>query len=116
MTEAVDQFKAALQPIAGIDADHQTGLVIKRGVFSSATAFKREIARHRQKEEVAVVSDVVIKGFPPEVRLGLGGDDDEIIGLFHGGRLVEPLHFCEKRFAGKLILQLQRYDGRSESL
>jgi len=38
-------------------------LIVERRVFSGDAAFEREIARDRQKKEVAIIGDVVIKGF-----------------------------------------------------
>src|SRR5229473_868953 len=95
----VDQSEAALQPIAGVDANHQAGLVVKRSVFSRDAAFEREIPSNRQKEKVAIIGYVVIESLPPEIRLGFCGYHKGFAGLFRGGGLVKPFHFGEKRFS-----------------
>jgi len=51
-------------------------LIVERRVFSGDAAFEREIARDRQKKEVAIIGDVVIKGLSPEIGFGFCGDDE----------------------------------------
>jgi hypothetical protein len=116
MADTVNELEAALQPIAEVDANHQSSLIVERRVFSGAAAFEREVAGDRQKEEMAVVGNVVVEGLPPEVGFGFCGDDKLFAGLFRGGWLVEPFHFGEKRLAGELRLGNSRHGGERESL
>ena len=50
---------------------------------------------------MAIVGDIVIEGFAPEVGLGLRRNHELIARLFGGGGLVEPLHFGEQRLSGE---------------
>jgi len=51
-------------------------LIVECRVVSGDAAFKRESAGDRQKEEVAIIGDVVIKGFSPEIGFWFCGDDE----------------------------------------
>jgi len=68
VTDAIDEFEAALQPVASVDARHQAHLIVKRGVFSNHTTFQTKIAGNRQES------------LAPVIRLGFRGDHKLISG------------------------------------
>jgi len=57
---------------------------------------------------VAVIGDVVIEGFSPEICLGLRDDREFFAGLFRGGGLVKPFHFGKKSCCGSLYRRGRR--------
>ena len=70
MAHSIDKLSATLHPILRIRADHQSGLIVKRGILTIHTGFENKIALDWQMKEVAIVSNVSIKCFAPEIGFG----------------------------------------------
>jgi hypothetical protein len=70
VTFAVEKFGATLHPIFCVETHHQAGLIVERGVLAIHASFENKVSAGGQVEEMAVVGDIAVKRFAPEVGFG----------------------------------------------
>ena len=93
---SVNEFDTELDVVLVIQADHHSGLVETRFVFSADLDLRLELAAVYSVEEWPVVNRESIVGNAPEIGLGrdLHLQDTVPDGIIL--RFVEPLHLLER--------------------
>src|SRR5260370_6197229 len=64
----VEEFRPALYPILGVDADHEPRLIVERGVLSVDSGLENKITADRKMTELRVVGYGTVKCYSPEIR------------------------------------------------
>src|SRR4029077_17124445 len=64
---AVNELHAAFHPIEVVEAHHQARLIVKVVILALEFHARREISTHAAVIEMAVVRDVAVKSFAPEI-------------------------------------------------
>jgi hypothetical protein len=108
VTLPIEKFRATLHPILGIEPNHEPGLIIERSVLAVDARLEGEITVCGQMEEMAVIGDVTVESFAPEIGFRATANNELIARSLRGGRLVEPSHA-----ANKIVVRMKkrREDG-----
>ena len=97
---ALDEFRTAFHPVLFVEAHHEAGLVVERGVVAVDARLHRELAHHRQMHEMAVVGDVAVEGLAPEIGLALRAHGEHAVAVVLGCGRIEPGHAAQEVATG----------------
>src|SRR5258708_28385408 len=96
MAFSVKELRTAFHPVFCIDANHQPRLAIEGGVLAVHSSLKSKIAAGLHMKKVAIIGDVAVVGFAPEVCLRTRMHDQLFSDSLRSSRLVEPGHASDQ--------------------